>query len=113
MVRSEIYCYLNLLALSVSLDDDAFGIFPRVNEFRVLLILWVPTQSALPVVFVPLLSSQVDVLRGSSRFPPPRTSAGKFLSHCSQIFAGAHVQIIGELIGAVEVKVLTTWLCLG
>ena len=32
----------------------------------------------------------------------------KFLSHCSQIPAGAHVQIIGEPIGAVEVKVLTS-----
>ena len=32
----------------------------------------------------------------------------KFLSHCSQISAGAHVQIIGEPVGAVEVKVLTS-----
>ena len=49
----------------------------------------------------------------SSRFPAPRTSAVKFVSHCSQLFAGAHVQIIWELIGTVEVKVLTTRLCLG
>ena len=32
----------------------------------------------------------------------------KFLSHCSQIWAGADVQIIGEPIGAVKVQVLTS-----
>ena len=32
----------------------------------------------------------------------------KFPSHCSQISAGAQVQIIGEPTGAVEVKVLTS-----
>ena len=32
----------------------------------------------------------------------------KFLSHCSQISAGDHMQIIGDPIGAVEVKVLTS-----
>ena len=49
--------------------------------------------------------------RRSSRVPAPRTSAepkDKFLSHCSQISAGDHMQIIGDPIGAVEVKVLTS-----
>ena len=32
----------------------------------------------------------------------------KFLSHCSQIWAGADVQIIGEPIGAVKVQMLTS-----
>ena len=32
----------------------------------------------------------------------------KFLFHCSQISVGAHVLTIGEPIGAVEVKVLTS-----
>ena len=57
------------------------------------------------------LTSHADVLRGSSRVPVPRTSADpkeKFLSHCSQISAADHMQIIGEPIGAVEVKVLTS-----
>ena len=57
------------------------------------------------------LASQADVLRGSSRVPAPRTSAepkDKFLSYCSQISAGDHIQIIGDPIGAVEVKVLTS-----
>ena len=31
----------------------------------------------------------------------------KFLFHCSQISAGDHMQIIGDPIGVVEVKVLT------
>ena len=55
------------------------------------------------------VASHADVLRGSSRVPAPRTSAemkDKFLSHCSQISAGDHMQIIGDPIGAVEVKVL-------
>ena len=56
----------------------------------------------------PKVASHADVLRGSSRVPAPRTSAelkDKFLSHCSQISAGDHMQIIGDPIGAVEVKV--------
>ena len=57
-----------------------------------------------------LLASHIDVLRGLSDVPAPRTSAElvvKFLSlcSCSQISVGAHVQIIGEPISA-EVKVL-------
>ena len=50
--------------------------------------------------------SHADVLRVSSRVPAPRTSAelkDKFLSHCSQISAGDHMQITGDPIGAVEV----------
>ena len=57
------------------------------------------------------VAAHADVLRGSSRVPAPRTSAelkGKFLSHCSQIPAGDHMQIIGDPIGAVEAKVLTS-----
>ena len=57
------------------------------------------------------LASLADVFRGSSRVPAPRTSAepkDEFLSHCSQISAGDHMQIIGDPIGAVEVKVLTS-----
>ena len=56
------------------------------------------------------LASLADVFRGSSRVPAPRTSAeqkDEFLSHCSQILAGVQMQIIGDQIGAVEVKVLT------
>ena len=56
------------------------------------------------------LVSPADVLRGSSRVPAPRMSAepkDKFLSHCLQISAGDHMQIIGDPISAVEVKVLT------
>ena len=56
------------------------------------------------------LASHADVLRGSSRVPAPRTSAepkDKFLSHCSQISAGDHMQIMGDPIGAVNVTVLT------
>ncbi|CAH3194316.1 unnamed protein product [Porites evermanni] len=58
-----------------------------------------------------IYSFHADVLRGSSRVPAPRTSAeskDKFLSHCSQISAGDHMQIIGDSIGTVEVKVLTS-----
>ena len=57
------------------------------------------------------IASHADVVRGSSRVPAPRTSAeskDKFLSHCSQISAGNHIQIMGDPIGAVEVKVLTS-----
>ena len=54
-------------------------------------------------------SLHADVLSGLSLVPAPRTSAepkDKFLSHCSQVSAGDHMQIIGDPIGAVEVKVL-------
>ena len=57
------------------------------------------------------IASHADVVRGSSRVPAPRTSAeskDKFLSHCSQISAGDHMQIIGDPSGADEVKVLTS-----
>ena len=56
------------------------------------------------------LASHADVLRGSSRVSASQTSAepkDKFLSLCSQISDGDHIQIIGDPIGAVEVKVLT------
>ena len=42
------------------------------------------------------------VLRGLSHIPVPQMPAetsGEFLSHCLQISAGAHVQIVGEAIG--------------
>ena len=58
--------------------------------------------------FFKALASHADVLRGSSRIPAPQTSAelkGKFLSHCSQISAGDHIQIIKDPIGTVKVKV--------
>ena len=54
------------------------------------------------------LASYADVLRGLSCVPAPRTSAelkDKFISHCLQISAGDHMQIIGDPIGAVEVSV--------
>ena len=57
------------------------------------------------------LASHADVLRGASRVPAPLPSAepkDQFLSHCSQISSGDHMQIIGDPIGAVEVKVLTS-----
>ena len=57
------------------------------------------------------LASYADVLRGLSCVPAPRTSAelkDKFISHCLQISAGDHMQIIGDPIGAIEVKVLTS-----
>ena len=57
------------------------------------------------------IASPADILRRASRVPSPRTSVelkDKFLSHCSQISAGNHTQIIGDPIGAVEVKVLTS-----
>ena len=41
----------------------------------------------------------------------PRTSAepkDKFFSHCLQVSAGDHMQIMGDPIDAVEVKVLTS-----
>ena len=58
-----------------------------------------------------MLASHADDLRGSSRVPAPRTSAelnDKFLSHGWQISAEDHMQVIGDPIGAVEVKVLTS-----
>ena len=61
--------------------------------------------------FPPKLASLADVRRGSSRVPAPRMSAelkDKFLSHCSQILAADHMQIIEDPIAAVEVKVLTS-----
>ena len=61
------------------------------------------------VVCTQKVASHADVLRGSSHVPAPLTSTepkNKFLSHCSQILAGDHMQIIGDPIGAVEVKVL-------
>ena len=57
------------------------------------------------------VASPADILRRASRVSSPRTSAelkDKFLSHCSQISAGDHIQIIGDPIGAVEVKALTS-----
>ena len=51
------------------------------------------------------------VLRGLSHIPVPQMPAetsGEFLSHCLQISAGAHVQIVGEAIGTIEVKALTS-----
>ena len=57
------------------------------------------------------VASHADVIRGSSGVPASLTSAepkDTFLSHCLQISAGAHMQIIGNPIGAVEVKVLTS-----
>ena len=57
------------------------------------------------------LASHADVLRSSSRVAAPLMSAepkDKFPSHRSQISAGDHMQIIGDPIGAVEVKVLTS-----
>ena len=53
------------------------------------------------------LASHADVLRGSSCVPARRTSA-ELNSHCSQISAGDHLQIIRDPIGDVEVKVLTS-----
>ena len=58
-----------------------------------------------------ILASCADILRGSSRAPAPLTSTklkDKFLSYCSQISARDHMQIIGNPIGAVELKVLTS-----
>ena len=61
--------------------------------------------------FTDRVASHADGLKGLSRVPAPQTSAEtsagvKFLTHCSQISAGAHV--IGVPIGAVVVKVLTS-----
>ena len=57
------------------------------------------------------LASHADVLRDALRVPAPLSSAepkDQFLSHCLQTSAGDHMQIIGDPIGAVEVKVLTS-----
>ena len=57
------------------------------------------------------IASHVDILKGSSRVLAPLTSAeprNTFLFYCSQLSAGDHMQIIGDPIGAVEVKVLTS-----
>ena len=57
------------------------------------------------------VASHVDALRGSSRVPAQLTSAepkNTFLSYCSRISPGDHMQIIGDPISAVEVKVLTS-----
>ena len=48
-----------------------------------------------------MVTSNADVLRGSSRVPAPRTSAepkDKFLSHCSQISAEDHMEIQSALL---------------
>ena len=55
-----------------------------------------------------LVTFHADVLRASKRVPAPRTSAepeDKFLSHCSQISAGDHMQIVGDPIDAAGFKV--------
>ena len=49
------------------------------------------------------VDSHADVLRGSSRVPAPLTSAEP-----KDKFDGDHMQIMGEPIGAVEVKVFTS-----
>ena len=54
------------------------------------------------------VASPADILRRASRVSSPQTSAelkDKFLSHCSQISTGDHMQIIKDPIGAVEVSV--------
>ena len=53
----------------------------------------------------------INVLRVPHAFLPYKhllKREVKFLFYCSQISAGAHVLTIGEPIGAVEVKVLTS-----
>ena len=70
-----------------------------------------PIISDIDVIINHEIASHADVLRGSSRVPAQRTSAepkDKFLSHCSQISASDHMQIIEDPIGAVEVKVWTS-----
>ena len=107
-------------------DPRSPGIFPTYEnqalDFRLKTSDFKPTELALRTQHFRIsdtspswsrlsLASHADVLRGSSRVPAPRTSAelkDKFLSHCSQISAGDHMQIIGDPIGAVEVKVLTS-----
>ena len=62
------------------------------------------------LILSPIVASHADILRSSSRVPSPQISAelkDKSLSHCSQISAGDHMQIIGDPIGVVEVEVLT------
>ena len=57
-----------------------------------------------------VLASHADVLRVTHAFLPHERAElkDKFLSHCSHISAGDHMQIIGDPIGAVKVKVLTS-----
>ena len=57
-----------------------------------------------------VLASHVDVLTLEVRhtFLTSAKTKDKFLSHCPQISAGDHKQIIGDPIGAVEIKVLTS-----
>ena len=65
----------------------------------------------LEITCITSIASHVDVLRGSLPVPALLTSAeprNTFLFYCSQISAGDHMQIIGDPIGAVEVKVLTS-----
>ena len=53
------------------------------------------------------VASHKDILWGSSCVPAPLTFVepkDKFLSLCSQISAGDHMQIIGDPISAVEAK---------
>ena len=61
MVRSEVYLNFNFLAFSVSLGDDAFGVFTRVDEFRFFDIVWVPAYPTLPVIFIPLTTESTTV----------------------------------------------------
>ena len=73
----------------------------------VLLLQWPRWKVALNALFSTgrQIASHADVLRCPSRVPASRTSAepkDKFLSHCSQVSAGDHMQIIGEPIDAVE-----------
>ena len=61
--------------------------------------------------FIRLRKPNIHVLILGTRVAAPRTSAqlkDKFLSHCSQISAGDHMQIIGDPITVVEEKVLTS-----
>ena len=57
-----------------------------------------------------VLASHADILISGVRhkFLTSAKTKNKFLSHCSQISAGNHMQIIGHPIGAVEIKVLTS-----
>ena len=73
----------------------------------VLLLQWPSWKVALNALFSTgrQIASHADVLRCPSRVPASRTSAepkDKFLSHCSQVSAGDHMQIIGEPIDAVK-----------
>ena len=110
-----------MLQIRISLGQHSFELLTYICHF----VICVRRHLAIVSFCVPLplscrhrmkksfdyLASHADVLRGSSCVPAPQTSADpqdKFLSHCSQISAGDHMQIIGDPIGAVEVKVLTS-----